>query len=152
MVNNVKIVANSDPANYTGAANTPEYVSLKDYNHVTFIIHCGAWAGGTAAVTVNEATAVAGTSAQALAFTKQWTNVTDTSTDTLVETTVTSNTFNLSAAGAIHVIELDAEALSDGFDCVGVAVATPGSNNDYYSIDVILSDPRYGSYPSAITN
>lgn len=133
------------PANYTGAASTDVYVSLKDTTHATIVISTGAWAGGTAAVTLLQATAVAGTSSKALAFSTVYTNATAPTSSVLTSTAVTSDTFNLSVAASTYVIEVDAASLdvANGFDCLCVHVATPGSNNDYYAANMILGQLRY---------
>lgn len=138
------------PIDTTGAAVSSDWLSLKNYSRATVVIMQGAWAGGTPAVTLNQATAVAGTSTKALAFAKRWTKVAITGT-TFVETAVTSDTFNLPAtANTINVIEIDAADLDtdNGFDCFQVAVASPGSNADLIAIMVILSGARY---PQAVT-
>jgi hypothetical protein len=135
------------PKDITGAAQTSDWVSLKNYSHVTIVIQQGAWAGGTPAVTLEQATAVAGTANKALAFTKLWTKVGVTGT-TFVETAVVANTFNLPAvANTITVLEVDAEDLdvTGGFDCLAVLVASPGANADLLSITFILSGARYMS-------
>lgn len=147
-----KIVFGTAPANYTGSASTSDIVSLKNYDRATVIIQTGAWAGGTAAVTLKQASDVSATGAKALAFTRQFTNVADTTSDTLTDTTVTSNTFNLSAANAIHVIEVKATDLDmdNDFDCLRVDVASPGSNNDLYSVIIVLHGSRFaGANPAS---
>lgn len=155
-VQKTKILQADVPKSYSGITNASTYVSLKDYRHLTAIINVGAWAGGTAAVTLSQATAVAGTGAKALSFTKQWNDVT--TTGTLVETAVTSDTFNLSTSsvGKQYVIEVDADTLdvSNGFDCVALAIASPGANADFYSVTYILSGSRYGQVtpPTALTD
>ena len=120
------------------------------------MISTGAWAGGTAAVTLLQATAVAGTSAKALAFDKVYTNATSTSSATLVETTVGSNTFNLDTANALYVVEVDTASMDvgNGFDCIALHVATPGSNNDYYAVTAITGVGRYtgATPPDALTD
>lgn len=135
-----QIVNTVYPANYTGAASTDLFISMKNASHVTFLVPTGAWAGGTAAVTVLQASAVAGTGSKAVAFDKMYTNATATTSATLVETTVSSNTFNLDTANALYVVEIDAAQLdtANGFDCVALHVATPGSNNDYYNVVAVL--------------
>ena len=138
------------PKDITGSAQSGDWFSLKNYSHITFIISQGAWAGGTPAVTLAQATAVAGTSEKALAFTKRWTKVADTGT-VWVETAVTSNTFNLPAtANTINLIEVESAELDTdgGFDCVQLEIATPGSNADLLCAIAILSGARY---PQAIT-
>jgi hypothetical protein len=68
LVETRRIEAGCGPVNTTGAAVTGAYVSMKDFNHLTIIIQQGAWAGGTPAVTLKQATAIAGTGAKALSF------------------------------------------------------------------------------------
>lgn len=149
-----KILWANEPKNYTGAAATAKYVSLKDYRHIEIRIQTGAWAAGTAAVTLSQATAVAGTGAKALAFAKQWND--EATSGTLVETAVTSNTFNLTTANKVYIIEVDAAALdvAGGFDCLAVAVASPGVNADFYGVTYTLSGSRYGDAtpPTALTD
>jgi hypothetical protein len=145
LVENFCIEAGAVPLDTTGAAVTGDYVSMKDYRHLTIIIQQGAWAGGTPAVTLKQATAVAGTGEKALSFSKRWTKVALTGT-TFTETAVTSDTFNLPAtANTMNVLEIDAEDLdvANGFDCVRLGIATPGANADLISATYILSEPRY---------
>jgi hypothetical protein len=149
-----KIIWAAEPKSYSGAAMAAKYVSMKNYKHLTILIQTGAWAGGTAAVTLSQATAVAGTGAKALAFDKQWNDVA--ASGTLVETAVTSDTFNLGTANKIYAIEIDADKLdmANGFDCVSLAVASPGANADFYGVTYILSGARYrqATPPSAIVD
>lgn len=158
LVDNAKIVWGAAPKNYSSTAMTEKYVSLKNYNHCTIIIKTGAWAAGTAAVTINQATDVSATGAKALGFSTQFTNVSNTSTDTLVSTAVSSNTFNLNTANTIYIIEVDAATLdvTNSFDCISLEVASPGANADLYDVTYILSQPRHASQvstmPSAIAD
>jgi len=59
------------PVDLNTGANSGDYVSMKNYNHLTIVIMCTT-ATGTAVVTLKQASAVAGTGEKALAFTKQW--------------------------------------------------------------------------------
>src|SRR4051812_28645708 len=130
LIERVKPVWGCEPKNYTGAAMTAQYVSLKNYNHITFTILTGAWAGGTAAVSLLQATNISAGSAKALAFDTVWTCTS--ADDTLTKNTVSSNTFNLDTANKLYQIEIDAATLdiSGGFICVTLVVASPGSNAD----------------------
>lgn len=133
------------PKDITGAAQTGDYVSLKNYSHCAVVIQQGAWAGGTPAVTMLQAKDVAATDEKALAFTTRWTKVSLTGT-TFVETAVTSSTFNLPAvANTMNVIDIDAATLdtTNGFDCIRVHVATPGANADLLDIHYFLYGARY---------
>lgn len=144
LIDNIKPVWAMEPKNYTGAAGTASYVSLKNYNHITIAIQTGAWAGGTAAVTLSQAKTVAGGSSKALAFSTMWVN-TGAAPDTFTATTVSSNTFNLDTANLLYVIEVDAATLDidNDFDCISVAIASPGGNNDFYGVTYWLCGSRY---------
>lgn len=154
MVQEQKLLWAVEPKNYTGAAATKKWASLKLYGHLTIVIQTGAWAGGTAAVTVEQATAVAGTGAKALSIAKVWHD--EATSGTLVEEVVASNTFNLDTANKIYVIEIDASELdvANGFDCVSVAIASPGANADFYGVIYVLSEAAYQSatLPSALVD
>jgi hypothetical protein len=138
-----KIIWAAEPKSYSGAAVTKKYVSLKYYKRLTILIQTGAWAAGTAAVTLKQATAVAGTGVKALSFTKQYND--EAVSGTLVETAVVSDTFNLATANKVYVIEVDAEQLdmANGFDCLSVDIASPGANVDLYGVVYVLSGCRY---------
>lgn len=151
LVNDIKKVLGVAPANYTGAASTTTVVSLKNYNHATITILTGAWAAGTAAVTLKQGTSIAFGTNKALPLPGPiWTNTLAPAVDTLIETPVVSDTFNLSTANTVYVIEVDAETLdgTNGYDCLQVAVASPGANADFYSVEVELSGARYAGLPA----
>ena len=90
----VKIVEGLAPIDIVSAAHTGNHVSLKGYSHLTIIINTGAWAGGNAAITLDQSTVVAGTDDKTLGFDFMYTNDGATTTDTLTKTAVTSDTFN----------------------------------------------------------
>ncbi len=144
LIEMLKPVWACEPKSYSGIGNTVQYASMKLYGRLFVLIQTGAWAAGTAAVTLNQATAVAGTAAKALAFTEMWVN-TAAAPDTFTKTAVTSNTFNLDTANLLYIIEVDANQLdnANNFDCVGVAVATPGANVDIYGITYIMGAARF---------
>ncbi len=152
LIETQKFIWGGEPKNYTGAAMTAEYVSLKLYKHLTIVIQTGAWAGGTAAVSLLEATNVSAGSATALNLEWMWTD--EATGGTLVKTAVASDTFNLTTANKLYIIEIDAAELDvdSSKDCVTVVVATPGGNADFYGVVYILSEPRFSGTtpPSAI--
>lgn len=134
------------PKDITGAAQVGDYMSLKNYSHCTVVLIQGAWAGGTPAVTLHQATDVAATGEKALAFTSRWSKVGLGTTTQFAHTAVVANTFNLPAtANTLTVLEVDANTLdtTGGFDCLCVKVASPGANADLLAILYILSDARY---------
>jgi hypothetical protein len=135
------------PKDITGAAQTGDWVSLKGYQGCLIVLLQGAWAGGTSAVTVEQATDVAGTSNKAVSFTKRWTKVGVTGT-TWAETAVTSNTFDLPAtANTMNAIYVPAASLDvdGGFDCLTVKAASPGANADLLSAFYLLVGARYAA-------
>lgn len=147
-----KLIWAVEPKSYSGLAATKKWVSLKNYGQLTIVIMTGAWAGGTAAVTVEQATAVAGTSNKALSFVDYWDDVT--TSGTLVKKAAVSNTFNLDTANKMYVIHIDDRMLdiANGFDCVSIAVASPGANVDLYGAVYVMGDARYqqATLPSAL--
>jgi len=133
------------PVDTTGAAVTSYVFSLKDYERIVFLIQQGAWAGGTPAVTLTQATAIAGV-AKALSLDHYYTKLGGQSAATWTETDVTSDTFNLTAtANTVTAIEVCADDLDvvNGYDCVILNIASPGSNADLICVTAILGDPRY---------
>lgn len=135
------------PVDTTGAAVAGDWMSMKDYARCTVLIMQGAWAGGTPAVTLKQATAVAGTGTKTLGFTKKVSKVGLTGA-VWVAADVTSDTFDLPAtANTITAIEVSAESLDtdNGFDCFQVAIASPGANADLIAVAYILSGARYPS-------
>lgn len=144
-----------EPKSYSGAANTIKYVSLKNYDRLMVYIQTGAWAGGTAAVTLKQATAVAGTGAKALSFSWMWVN-TAAAPDTYTKTAVASDTFNLDTANLLYVIEVVASDLdvANSFDCVGVNIASPGANADFYGVTYTLGNARFpqASLPTSLSD
>lgn len=101
-----------------------DYVSLKGYAGCLvkiFVDNATTVTGG--AVTLKQATAVAGTNEQALAFSTMWANTDCAAGDTLTEIAVTSNTFTTATTdnkNLLYIIDVKAEDLDvdNGFDCI----------------------------------
>lgn len=132
----------------------PKYVSLKGYNHVTVIVSfVNATTVTGSAITLNQATAVAGTSAKALAFTVAWVLLDDGSSAVLTQTAVSSNTFTTSAVNSksgYYIIEVDADTLdvANGFDCFQVGIGN-GTATTIEASYILGNQPRYsGGYNS----
>uniref|UniRef100_A0A6H1ZTT0 Uncharacterized protein n=1 Tax=viral metagenome TaxID=1070528 RepID=A0A6H1ZTT0_9ZZZZ len=143
LMQNAHIV--SGLSNASVSSVTPDYVSLKNYQHLTVIISLKCATGVAAcAVTLKQATAVAGTDEKALGFSYQWANA-DVTTETFTKTAVTSNTFSTAATvtNKVHVIEVDTDTLDvdNSFDCVRVALADAAATTA--TVTYILSQPRF---------
>ena len=141
----VKVVTAILPINTTGAGQTGRYVNLKNAKKLAIVIQTGAWAGGTAAVTLRQAKDNADGSGKALGFSTMYTNIADTTKDALVKTTVAANTFDVGTANGTWVIEVDPHDLdvANGFTHLRVATASPGANADLISAIYLLTPLTY---------
>jgi hypothetical protein len=134
----------------TGAGVNGNYFNLAFARRALLILTTGAWAGGTAAVTLGQATTAAGGSAKALAFSYYY--IATSTSSVFTKTAVVSNTFNLSAASKIVAIDLNAYDLdiNNGFKYVRVEIATPGSNADLLGGVYVPYMPAYAGLPSTL--
>ena len=129
------------------STSTPDYVSLKDYARFTAIITVdNATTVTGSAITLKQATAVAGTGEKALAFTKVWINEDTAASDVLTETAVVSSTFttdDTDAKNLIYVVEVDTATLdsNNDFDCI--RVGTADATAAIVSVVYILHGARY---------
>lgn len=132
----------------------PKWVSLRGYTHAQIVVSfLNATTVTGAAITLNQATAVAGTSSKTLAFTVLWANLADASSETLTQTTVTGNSYTLPSTNSISgfiLIEVDADTLDlvNGFNSiqVGIGNATAQTIESSY---ILGNEPRYsGGYNS----
>lgn len=138
----------------TGAGGDASYVSLKGYRKATVIVDIlnGTTVTGTA-VTLKQATAVAGTGEKALAYTRMLANIDVGASQTMVETAVSSSTFTSDTTNSKrlrYIIEVDSEALdtAGGFDCFRVDGA--GAVNSTGLVSYILWGARHsGASPMA---
>jgi len=127
-----KIVTGLAPI--TPSSSTPDYVSVKDYARATIIllVDNGTTVTGSA-ITVKQATAVAGTGEKAVEFDWVYVNTDTGASDTLVKTAVTSDTFTTDTTNAknlLYVIEIDVAAqldIDNSFDCLRVGTGN-GAN------------------------
>lgn len=110
----------------TSTLGDTTYVSMKNYRRcqIVIVIADGTTVTGTA-VTLKQATAVAGTAEKALAFTRMLANTDYAASKTMVETAVTSNTFTTQTTNSkdsVYIIDVAAEDLdmANGFDCIRV--------------------------------
>lgn len=132
-------------------SGTTDYVALKNYRRVTFVIHTGDATAGTAngVVTVLAASDAAATGAGAVAF-KYRVCSSSTTVDTWgALTDATTAGFAMTAGdNKMYVVEVTAEDI-EGADAGNPFVAlkvTEDSNDPIVAgIIAILSEPRYGT-------
>ena len=110
----------------TSTLGDTTYVSMKNFARarITIVIADGTTVTGSA-ITLKQATAIAGTSEKALAFTRMLANTDYAASKTMVETAVTSNTFTtqtMNSKDSVYIIDVDASDLdiAGGFDCIRV--------------------------------
>lgn len=145
-IDNFKFVTGCAPAALTSTAGDGDYISMREYARLTVIISVlnGSTVTG-GAVTLLQASDVAGTGEKALGFSTMWANTDAGASDTLVSTAVTNNTFTTSTTNSkilMYVIEVSARELdiANGFDCVRVDVASMA--NAVGSVVYMLSGAR----------
>ncbi len=141
-----KFVMGCAPAALTSTAGDGDFVSLKNFSRLTIVIlvlNGSTVTGG--AVTLIQATEVAGSTTQALGFTKAYRNIDCAAGDTLTEFAVSNNTFTTDTTNSkqlMYVIEIKAGDLdiNNNYDCVRVDVASMA--NAVGSVLYILSGAR----------
>lgn len=112
------------------STSTSQWVSLSLYSHASIFIYVtNATTVTGSAITLNQASDVAGTGSKALAFVSYWSNILAGSTDTLAAQTAVSNTFTTlttNSASALYIIEVqDTDLdLNNNFKAIQVAAAT----------------------------
>jgi hypothetical protein len=142
--------------NITGSGFTGPWVSLAHFRRCLITLKQAAWAGGTCAVTVNQAKDASGTGSKAVSFDTSWQRTL--TNDVAVKTTGLTGTATLpNQANTLTEIEVNARQdldCSGGFFFIQVATASPGANADFLEVDYLLSDPVYQgaqeTFPSAL--
>jgi hypothetical protein len=149
MVDSTKIVTGL--AAILPSTSTPDYVSLKDFGRITVVITVNNATTVTgSAITLKQATAVAGTGEKALAFALVWQNE-DTAAaggDIMTETAVVSDTFTTDATdnkNSQYVIEVNSEDLDTNNDFDAFRVGTGDGVATIVNVLYIMHDARYKS-------
>lgn len=163
-ISNAKLIENGKfvyafPHGSPSTASCP-YISMKNYNRLTiFLLVDKDSTGATSAITMNQATAVAGTSAKAM-NTFFVDSIVDAASgtlggaitavgDTTASTTVTAGTFTTATTAsknALYIIEVNAKDLdqANSFDCVSLGLGNSSSSTHVViSALYYLRDPRY---------
>ena len=154
----MQIVSAFVPVDMQAAANNGDWVSLKNYGRVAVVLFKAAGTAGDDPIfTLRQATAVDGSGAKALNFTRIDSKVgTLTAVGTFTKNTQTAAniyTDTVSAeAQAIMVVDIGPEHLdvANGFDCVQLQIPDVGGNAQLGCGFYILYDPRYAGQASAL--
>lgn len=140
------------PADIHGGVSTTNPVSMVEYDHATVVVEIGA--NGTGAsnptLTVLGATDSGGATTSAIGF-ASYSDVSGTG-DALgarVNNTSSGLTLDLTNADTIHVLEVDAAELPDGYPYLVVKITDPaGSSAVMCGITGVLSGARYANVQS----
>lgn len=152
LVENTRVIQAFSPKDIVSAGVNGIWVNMANYSKVQVALITGAWAGGTSAVTIEQATVSTGGDAKALAFTFRYVSLggQTAGNDAITKTAVTSNTFTLGTANQVNQVEILATDLdiNNGFKFVRVVLATPGANADLVAGAYILYDADYAMTPA----
>lgn len=156
LIDSVKFIVGANPAALTSTAGDGDYVSMKGYERLTIVVtvlNDTTVTGG--AITLKQATTVAGGGEKPLAFTKMYQNTDTAAGEALTETAVTNNTFTTDATnskGLLYVIEVASTDLdiNNGFDCVRMDSASMA--NALGCVLYLMSGPRYTGNITATGN
>lgn len=161
LVEEMQVVGNVVPVDVAAAAMGGDWVSLKNYRHVSIVLSKAAGgAAENATVTIQQASDVAGTGVKALNFTtfyrKEGADLTTVGTFTKV-TQASGNTFTADGdSQGLYVLDFEADDLDadGGFDCVRLSIADVGVTAQLACAVYLLTKPRFiqESIPSAIVD
>jgi len=137
------IVSVLSPQNTTGGV-TGQAFNLAGYDHASIILQQGAVAAASTKILVNACSDTSGTGATAIPFTLFAQETAGTSNDVLgTKVAVTSAGYTPTAnANTFYVIEVDAQQLPSGLNCVQLQI-TNGANANYASAVAVLSSGRF---------
>jgi hypothetical protein len=160
-VEQAQIVPAFVPVNLATAANPGDWVSMKNYARCTIIFLAGTGtASDDAVITLEQATAVAGTGNKALTFTridvKQGADLAAIGEFTTVTQTAATSYTSLTSAETqnLWVIDVKAEDLDtdNGYDCIQASIGDVGTNAKIGTVLYILWGARYAQPGSAIAD
>jgi len=138
------------------STSTPDYVSLKNYERCMILVQVrNATTVTGSAITLLQATAVAGTGEKALPFARALRNLDTAAGDVLSEFAVTSNTFTTDSTNSknlMYVIEVKAEDLdvNGGYDCI--RAGTGNGTAATVSVTYFLFGAKFPTTTAAITD
>ena len=148
-------VVNGTPVATTNGGITCDYISVKNAHRVIILAELLQAVSHATALGLNEATAVAGTSASAVTATFPiWKNADVSSTDTLVRGTDAASVS--ATAGATNqelVIEVDPSKLTAGYDCIAATLSDSSQATNFATVTYFI-ETRYpqATPPAAITD
>jgi len=139
-----------------GAAITGDYVSLKHCSMAYVVLEMAQASVTQSAITIEQATAVAGTSTKAISVTVPiWANEDCVASDTLVrQTAAVSFTTSAAQKHKIVIFQIDPATLdmANSFDCITVKTAASDATNITAAQYYLVTDYPQATPPAAITD
>jgi hypothetical protein len=150
----VQVVSGFIPVNMATAANNGDYISMKGYERCTVLFFKAVGtAGDDPTITLDQATAVAGTGTKTLAvidkvYTKQGADLTAVGINTVVTQAAAATYTDATSAELAAIWQFDVLAsdldVDNGFDCFRAVVGDVGTNAQLGCLLYLLWPPRYG--------
>ena len=141
------------PTTTNGAITTGDYVSLKNAKRCTVLVSLNQAATDATAITIEQATNVAGDGSTAITnVVPIWQNVDVSSTDTNArQTDAVSDAATAGTNPQLFIFQIDPETLADGFDCITCKLADSTEATNFVNITYLL-EVNYAQVtpPSAI--
>lgn len=139
-----------------GAAITGDYVSLKNALMAYVVVHVAQGAADVMAITLEQATVVAGTDTKVLAnVVPIWSNLDCAASDTLVaRTAAVGYSLDAGQKHKIVVFKIDPAALdvANNFDCICVKTAASNAGNITSAMYYLVEKYAAATPPAAITD
>lgn len=138
------------PVNLATAGAAAVYLAMKGYHKVILYFQKAAGAvGEPPTITLTQATSIAGAGAKALNFDTIYLKSGDPTAPDFTKTAKTNNNTYAPAAGNtddVYAIVIDSDKLdvTNGFDCIGVAISDPGATAQLCSVGALMLGSRYG--------
>lgn len=121
-----------------------DYISLKNYGTISFVLAIGAGATGTATITAQMAEAAAGTGATDIPFKYRRVAATGTSDVEGAMTDATDAGFTTTAgADQLYIIEVEAQELDSDSPFVALTLTEVANDPVDAGVLAILGEPRY---------
>lgn len=138
------VTAIAPNADLYDTAQTTDYISLKNYNSIMFVIQQGIGATGTATITVAMASDASGTGATNIPFKYRRVSNTATSDVEGAMTDATASGFTTTAgSNQIYLVEVNAEELDDGKPFVALTATEVVNSPVAGAILAVMGEARF---------
>jgi hypothetical protein len=141
------------PTTTNGAITTGDYVSLKNALRCTILVSLNQAATDATAITIEQATNVAGAGSTAITnVVPIWQNVDVSSTDTNArQTDAVSDAATAGTNPQLFIFQVDPTTLAAGFDCITCKLADSTEATNFVNITYLIQTTRgQATPPSAI--